>query len=376
MIEVRPISSKSDRAKFVRFKNRLYRGSRYAVPTLESGEMKILDPEQNPAMDFCELQCFLAYRKGRIVGRICAIINHKANDTWNERKGRFGFFDFIEDIEVARALIASAEQWVLSKGMDSIHGPLGITNMDQGGMLIEGFEELGTKATLYNYPYYPEYMEAMGYSKAADWIEMMITVPSEIPSRVVKFASIIEKKNNLRVLKFGSTKEIIEQGWAEKIFSLINKEYSKLYGYNSMTQRQIDHYAKMYIPIVRLELLCLIADSDNNLVGVGISLPSLSRALQRSRGRIFPFGWYHLMRALKSKRSEIIDLMLIAIDEAYQNKGLTAIIINEVLSGMQALGAKYVESNPELETNKTMQNQWEMFERREHKRRRVYTRSL
>ncbi len=376
MIEVRPISSKRDRERFVRFKNRLYRGNKYAVPTLESGELKTLDPEQNPAMDFCELQCFLAYRGGQIVGRICAIINHKANETWGKKEGRFGFFDFIEDIEVAKALISSAEEWIRSKGMDSMHGPLGITNMDQGGMLIEGFEELGTKATLYNYPYYPEYMERMGFTKAADWIEMVMTVPEEIPSRVVKFASIIEKKNDLKVLRFKSTKEIIEKGWAERIFALINKEYAKLYGYNSMTQRQIDHYAKMYIPMVRLELLCLIADRDDNLVGVGIALPSLSRALQRAKGRMLPFGWYHLLRALKSKRSEIIDLMLIAIDEAYQNKGLTAIIINEVLGGMKAMGAKYVESNPELETNTTMQNQWDMFERREHKRRRVFTRPL
>ncbi len=377
MYKVEAIHSKRDMRRFVRFKNELYKGHPYAIPTLESDELATLNVNKNPAMEFCERQCFLAYNSnGKIVGRICAIVNHRANEKWNRKAGRFGFFDFIEDIEVARALLEAVSLWSKERGMNEVEGPLGFTDMDEEGMLIEGYEELGTMATLYNYPYYSKFMEELGYAKAADWVEFLLTIPNPIPERIVKFSKIVKQKSNVRVVRPKTTKELVKDGWATKIFNLINTEYAELYGFSEMTQRQIDHYVKMYISMASVDLIALIADEQDNLVGFGIGLPSLSGALKKSRGRLFPFGWYHLLRALKSKRAEIIDLMLIAIDGKYQNKGLTAIIMEEIITGMNKYGATYAESNPELEVNHTMQNQWDIFENRLHKRRRAYKKDL
>ncbi len=377
MVKVLPIHTKRDMKRFVRFKNELYKGHKYAIPTLESDELSTLNEKKNPAMEFCERQCFLAYNEqGDIVGRICAIVNHRANEAWNKSGGRFGFFDFIEDIEVARALLDAATEWLKAKGLNEIEGPLGFTDMDEEGMLIEGYEELGTMATLYNFPYYPEFMDKLGYSKAADWVEFLLGIPNPIPERIVKFADIVERKNNLKVIRPKNTKELVAQGWADKIFKLINKEYAKLYGFTEMTERQINHYVKMYISLARVELIALVADQEDNLVGFGIALPSLSKALQKSKGRLFPLGWFHMLRALKSKHAEIIDLMLIAVAGKYQNKGLTAIIMHEIITGMNKFGATLAESNPELEVNHAMQNQWDIFENRIHKRRRAYRKDI
>ncbi len=373
MIKVVPIDSKKELKKFVRFKNDLYKGHQYAVPKLESGEMELLDSKTNPSLDFCELQCFLAYNQnGKVVGRIAGIINRKANETWGKKEGRFGFFDVVDDFEVASALINTAEQWAKERGMTAIVGPMGFTNMDEEGLLIEGYEELGTMATIYNYPYYVDFVQRLGYAKEIDWIELSLTIPEVMPARITKFAAIVQEKFKLQIIKPKSNKEIISQGWATKIFELINREYSKIYGYSAMTQRQIDHYTKVYITLVRLDLMCMVADSNGDLIGVGISLPSMSRALQKARGRMLPFGWFHMLRALKGKKADIIDLMLVAIDSDYQNKGVTAIIMNEVIQGMQKTGAKFAESNPELETNTAIHNQWEMFSPRQHKRRRAF----
>ncbi len=373
MIKVIPISSKKDIKKFVRFKNDLYKGHPYAVPKIEASEAELLDSKKNPALDFCELQCFLAYdQSGKIVGRIAAIINRKANETWGKKEGRFGFFDVVDDFQVAQALIESAQTWVKERGMESIVGPMGFTNMDEEGMLIEGYEELGTMATIYNYPYYVDFIEKLGFQKEIDWIELSLAIPEVMPARITKFAAIVQQKFNLQIIKPKNNKEIIKKGWATKIFELINREYSKIYGYSAMTQRQIDHYTKVYITMVRLDLMCMVADDKGELIGVGISLPSMSRALQKSRGRMLPFGWIPMLRALKGKKAKIIDLMLVAIDSDYQNKGVTAIIMNEVIQGMQKIGASFAESNPELETNTAIHNQWEMFSPRQHKRRRAY----
>lgn len=373
LIKVVAINYKSEIKSYVRFKNNLYKGNKYAVPTLEMEEIATLDPKKNPASDFCEWQSYLAYNeKGKIVGRITAIINNNANKTWNKKDGRFGFFDFIEDIEVARALLNAAEEWVKERGMNAIHGPLGFADIDEEGMLVEGYDELSTMAALYNYPYYIDFMTQLGYIKDIDWIEMLITLPEEIPARVVKFASIVEQKNNLRVLKFKNAKEIIKQGWATKLFELINIQFAGLYGFTPFSKRQIDYYAKMYIPLLRLDLVCIIVDSDDNLAGFGLSLPSMSRALQKSKGRIFPFGWFYMLCALNSKKADIVDLILMAVDEKYKNKGLTAIVMYHVMNGMANMGAKYVETNVELETNTTIHQQWNQFDTRVHKRRRAF----
>lgn len=376
-ITVKPINSIKEKKNFIRFKNNLYKNNQYAVPTLEIDQLESLNLKKNPAGEFCECQCFLAYNtKGEIIGRIAAIINHKANKTWNRNDGRFGFFDFIEDIEVAKALLASAEAWLKERGVDAIHGPLGFTDMDEEGMLVEGFNELGTMATLYNYPYYSQFMEKLGYVKDIDWVEKKITIPTEVPEKIKRLSSIVLEKNNLKVVKAKNTKEIIKNGWGDKVFELVNSEYAKLYGFSEITPKQIKYYVKMYFPMLSLDLITLVTDTNNNLVGFGITMPSLSKALQKANGKMLPFGWFHMLKALKSKKVEIVDLLLIAVKSEYQNKGVTAIIIDNILTGMNKLGVKYAESNPELETNYAIQNQWEILEYRNHKRRRIYIKSL
>lgn len=377
MIRVIPIHTPKELKRFVYFKTDLYKNSPYAVPALVADELATLNQAKNPASEFCDFQCFLAYdQKGAIVGRIAAIINHRANETWGKKSGRFGFFDFVEDFQVAQALIQTAESWVVERGMNQIHGPLGFTDMDEEGMLVEGFEEEGTMATLYNYPYYVDFIERLGYAKDVDWVEFRLDVPYPTPERVVKFAKIVAEKSDLHVIRCKNGGQLIKLGWGTKIFELINIAYKDLYGFSEMTQRQIDHYVRMYLPMVRMELIALVADKEDNLVAFGISLPSLSKALQKSRGKLFPFGWFYMLRDLKRKRVDVIDLMLIAVDPQYQNKGVTAIVMNEMIAGMQQTGAKWSESNPELESNDAMQNQWSMFERRQHKRRRAYIKHL
>lgn len=377
MIEIIPIHGRENLKKFVRFKIKLYKGNKYAVPSLVLDEVNTLNPNTNPAFEFCDAQCFLAYRGKKIVGRICVMINHRANETWGKHDARFGFFDFIDDIEVARALLDAAQGWAKSRGMSALHGPLGFTDMDEEGILVEGFEELSTMATLYNYPYYGPTMEKLGFRKDVDWVEYKLYVPyPKMNERIDKIANIVEKKCNVRLVQCKNGMEMIKQGWGRKIFELINIAYAPLYGFSSLTERQINHYVKLYLPMVRMNLISMVADENDNLVGFGIGLPSLSKALQKAQGRMLPFGWFYMLRALKRKKVKIVDLMLTAVHPDYQNKGITAIIIRHTILGAQKMKSVYAESNPELESNEKMQGQWDEFEKVQHKRRRAYIREI
>lgn len=377
MIKVIPIEGRENLKKFVRFKIKLYKGNKYAVPALVLDEVATLNPKVNPAFEFCEAQCFLAYDGKKIVGRICAIINHRANKAWSKEEARFGFFDFIDDQDVAGALLDAAERWARDRGMTALHGPLGFTDMDEEGILVEGFDQLGTMATLYNFPYYGEIMERLGYKKAVDWVEFKIDVPyPNVSDRILKIADLVTSKCNLHMVLCTSGNEMIREGWGTKIFELINIAYAPLYGFSPLTQRQIDHYVKLYLPIVRMDIIAMIADSDNNLVGFGIALPSLSAALRKARGRMLPFGWFYMLRALKRKKVEVVDLMLTAVHPDFQNKGVTAMILKHIIGGMQKMGVRYSESNPELECNEKMRGQWDEFNTVQHKRRRAYIKEL
>lgn len=376
MLKIVPVATKKELRRFVKFNLDLYKGNPYAIPQLTTDEMNTLTPSKNPAFEFCEAQCFLCYKDDRIVGRIAAIINRKANKTWNKQCGRFGFIDFIDDFEVAELLIQTAESWVKERGMTSIEGPLGFTDLDHEGMLIEGFDQLGTMATIYNYPYYPQFMERMGFTKSADWVEHKIHTPDVVQERIIKVANIVERRTGVRLLTVKNNKELIEQGWGTKIFELTNTAFAHLYGYSALSQKQIDAYVKQYLPMVRLELLIMVVDKDNHLIAYGFGLPSLSRALQKARGKMFPFGFIHLLKALKAKKSEIIDLMLIAIHPQWQGKGVNAIIMKYFIQSMIDMGCVYSESNPELEDNNQIKDQWADFESVNHKRRRAFVRKI
>lgn len=375
MIEIKQIEpTKSNLRKFTQFQIDLYDGNDYYVPPLISDDVATLSPTVNPAFDFCDATYFMAYRDGKPVGRIAGIINRQVNERHGSHNARFGFVDFIDDREVSEALMKAVEDWAASKGMDTIIGPLGFTDLDHEGTLVEGFEELSTMATIYNYPYYPEHFERLGYEKDSDWLEFQMGVPAEIPDKYNRIADIVKKKFGLKVLKFKSRSKIKKE-YGRELFHLINDAYDGLYQYSRLTERQIDYYIDIYLNLLNLDLVTLVVDKDDRLAGVGISMPSMSRALQKSKGRMFPFGWIHLLKGLKGKNDRV-DLLLVAVKKEFQNKGVNALLFQDLIPYYNKYGFKLAESNPEMETNNKVQSQWEYFETRQHRRRRSYKKSL
>lgn len=374
-VTIQKVITKDGLKKFVQFGIDLYKGNEYFVPPLFYDEMSTLNVSKNPAFEHCDAAYFLAYRDDEIVGRIAVIINHKANDIWKQRNARFGFVDFIDDIEVVDALFGAAESWARFRGMEKIQGPLGFTDMDHEGMLVEGFDQMGTMITIYNHPYYPVHMERMGYTKDQDWVEFLITIPREMPERFLRASEIVKKRSGVAVKHVRSKKDVLP--YARDIFKLINKAYKDLYGYVELTDKQIDYYVDMYIPMLRLEFLTLvIRQEDNKLVGVGIGLPSVAKALQKSKGKFMPTGWFHLLRALKGKDNNVLDLLLVAVDPEYQGKGINALLFNEFIPAAIKLGFEYAESNPELEVNNKVQALWNDLDAKQTKRRRAFIKDL
>lgn len=375
MIEIKKIEpTKGNLKRFTEFQIDLYDGNPWFVPPLVSDDVATLDPKENPAFDFCESAYFMAYRDGKPAGRIAGIINRQVNEKSHSRTARFGFVDFIDDHEVSAALFKAAEDWARSKGMEKIIGPLGFTDLDHEGMLVEGFEELSTMATIYNYPYYPEHMERLGYKKESDWLEFQMEVPDAIPDKYNRIAEIVKKKFGLRVLKYSSRKRIKKE-YGHALFHLVNDAYKNLYQYSTLTERQIEYYINIYLGLLNLELVTLVVDEAGKLVGVGISMPSMSRALQKSKGKMLPFGWYHLLKGLKGKNDRV-DLLLVAVHPDYQNKGVNALLFQDLIPYYIKNGYRYAESNPEMETNSKVQSQWEYFTTRQHRRRRSFEKKL
>lgn len=375
MVEIKRINpTKQNLKKFTQFQIDLYDGNPYFVPPLISDDVATLLPEANPAFDFCEAEYFMAYREGKPVGRIAVIINRQVNEKSKTQNARFGFIDFIDDEEVSGALLKAAEDWAREKGMENIIGPLGFTDLDHEGTLVEGFEELSTMATIYNYPYYARHIESHGYRKESDWVEFLMEVPDAIPDKYNRIAEIVKKKYGLRVVKYTSRNRIKAE-YGHALFHLINDAYKDLYQYSNLTERQIDHYINVYLNLLNLDLVSLIVEENNKLVGVGISMPSMSKALQRSKGKMFPFGWYHLLKGLKGKNDRV-DLLLVAVHPDYQNKGVNALLFQDLIPYYIKYGYKYAESNPEMETNSKVQSQWEYFTTRQHRRRRSFAKKL
>lgn len=375
MLEIKEIQpTKKNLKAFTKFQTDLYDGNPWYVPPLISDDVQTLSPSLNPAHDFCDQVLYMAYRDGKVVGRIAGIINRQVNEKERERTARFGFIDFVDDPEVSAALLGAVEKWSRDKGMNKLIGPLGFTDLDHEGMLVEGFDELSTMATIYNYPYYPEHMERLGYRKESDWIEFLMEVPESIPDRFNRIADIVKRKFELRVLKYKSRKRVKKE-YGHALFHLINESYKDLYQYSMLTERQVDYYIDQYLDLLNLDLLTLVVDRNDRLVAVGISMPSMSRALQKSRGRMLPLGWWHLLKGLKGKNDRV-DLLLVAVHPDYQNKGVNAILFQDLLPYYIAKGYRYAESNPEMETNAKVQRQWEAYSPRQHRRRRCYSKKL
>lgn len=374
-VTIKPVKTRKELKQFIRFNYELYKENPYSVPDLYEDMLGTLDPKRNAAFEFCKAEYFLALRDGEIVGRVAAIINNRANEKWDVKAVRFGWIDFIDDIEVSKALLDTVEKWGREHGMSEIQGPLGFTDFDAEGMLIEGFDRISTMATIYNYPYYPVHMEQLGYEKETDWIELLIKVPDEVPDKIKRIAGMVAKRFELKAEKLSSNREL-ERKYGQDIFDLVNKCYAPLYGYSPLSSKQIEQYIKMYLPLVDRRMITLITEKSGKLVGVGVSIASLAVALQKAKGRLFPFGWFHILKALFIKRPTRLDFLIVAIDPEFQGKGVNAMIINEILPNYIKMGFKDVESNPELENNNKVQAQWEMFEREQHKRRRAYKKML
>ena len=368
--------NKQELKTFIRFNYELYKNNPYSVPDLYQDMLNTFNPKINAAFEFCEADYFLAYKDGKLVGRVAAFINKKANETWEKNEVRFGWIDFVDDLEVSKALLDTVEKWGKERGMATILGPLGFTDFDAEGMLIEGYDQLSTMATIYNYPYYPEHMGKLGFEKDADWVEYKIYIPEDgIPEKHRRISEIIMKKYDLRILKCKSSK-MLARDYGQAIFDLMNEAYAPLYGYSELSQGQIDQYIKMYLPIVDLRMIPLIVDREGKLIGVGISMPSLSIALQKAKGKLFPFGWFHLAKSLFIKRSKVLDLLLVAVKPEYQNKGVNALLFYDLIPVLHKMGFEYGESNPELEMNGKVQSQWSYFKREQHKRRRAYKKTI
>ena len=379
LIEIKKVETKKELKTFIDFHYDLYEGNEYDVPNLFSDDMNTLSKDRNAAFDFCEAEYYLAYKDGKVAGRVAAIINHKANDKWNRQSVRFGWIDFIDDREVSKALLKAVEDYGKSKGMNEIVGPLGFTDMDPEGMLTWGFDQLGTMSTIYNYAYYPEHIEALeGFEVDNNYVEYKVGVPEKMPERYAKIAQMVAKRYNLKVKKL-TKKDIYQGGYGIRIFELINETYKDLYGYSELTPRQIEQYIDMYLKLADLDFITLIEDGNANdkLAGIGITIPSLAKALQKChRGRLFPFGWWHVLRALKYQKTEGVDLLLMGILPEYRSKGANALMFADLIPWYQKYGYKWGESQVEMETNDNVQSQWGPLNPENHKRRRCYVKTL
>lgn len=378
-ITIKKVETKEDLKAFIEFHYDLYEGNEYDVPNLYSDEVNTLSKEKNAAFDFCVANYYLAIRDNKVVGRVAAIINNKANEKWNQKRVRFGWIDFIEDKEVLEALLKAVEDFGKAHGMNEIVGPLGFTDMDPEGMLTWGFDQLGTMPTIYNYDYYPRLLESLpGYEVDNKYVEYKLFVPDTVPEKYAKIAEMIQSRYNLRIKKL-TKKDVFEGGYGKKIFELINSTYKDLYGFSELSEKQIDQYINMYFPFADLSLITLVEDAsaDNKLVGIGITLPSLSEALQKcKKGRLFPFGWFYLLRAIKFHKTKIVDLLLMGVLPEYRMKGVNALMFADLIPRYQAYGFEWGETQVEMETNTNVQSQWETLNPVMHKRRNCYKKVL
>jgi GNAT superfamily N-acetyltransferase len=371
-VQIKEVTTLKELKAFIRFPNTLYRGNPYYVPVLEFDESNTLRRDRNPAFETCTAKYWLAWQDGQIVGRVAAILNPAHFEKWKQRYLRFGWLDFIDDPAVSEKLINAVEAWAKEKGMTAVHGPLGFTDMDREGMLVEGFDKLSTMITIYNHPYYPVHLESLGYVKDIDWMEYEITVPAKPDGTISRIADIALRRNKLSLLKITNKKQILP--YAHEIFHLLLDAYAQLYGYVPMTEKQVTAYIKQYFGFIKPEFLPIIVDQEGRVVAFGIVMPSLSKALQKANGKLFPFGFIHIMQALK--KNDRGDLYLVAVKAEYKGKGVNAILMDQINQTFIKMGITIAESNPELETNSDVQGQWKYYQRRQHKRRRCYIKHL
>ena len=375
-ISIKRVTNRKELEQFVQFYYDLYRGNDCAVPFLYSDEMDTLRKDKNPSFECCDAEYFMAFKDGKIVGRVAGIINHRANERWDRKQVRFGWFDFVDDTEVSEALLKAVEDWGRGQGMTEIAGPLGFIDTDREGMLVDGFDQLSTMYVNYNYPYYPKHMERLsGFEKDNDYVEMKVKVPEVVPEKFSKITEMVRKRYGLRVHKF-SRRELIDEGYGRKVFDLLNATYKDLYGFSQLSDKQIDKLVNSYIKIADLNLVTAVFDGDN-MVGFGITFPSFSHAMQKTRdGRFLPFGWWHMLKILKWHRTNIVDLLLIGVLPEYRSKGANALIFDDLIRWFQRYNFEWAETGPQMETNEGVLSQWQYLESTIVRRHRCYRKTL
>ena len=376
MIKIKEVKTKREKEVFVDFPNRFYRNEPNFVPAFFNDDMHDWD-KNNPAMEYCEYKMFLAYKDGQVVGRVGAILSHKANEKWKTNRMRFSQLDFIDDYEVSKALMSAVENWAIQKGCNEIHGPLGFCDMDREGLLIEGFDKRSMFITYYNYPYYAEHLKKLGYVKDTDWIEHLLPVGDgsendKIYQHLKKISDAMLKKTGFHKVEIRNRKEI--KPYIKQVFELVNIAYSPLYGTVELNEKQIEKYTNKFLPLIDPDFCCLLVNDDDELMGFGVGAPSMAEAMKKCRGHIFPLGWINILKSLK--KNDTLDLFLIAVRPELQKTGANGIIMEHVYSGCVKHGIKFAETGPQLETNTKVYHQWKMFNVKPHKRRRCFIKKL
>lgn len=374
-VTVTRVQNKRAFKEFLHFPLTLYKDMPAFVPPLIMDDADTLDPKKNPAYEFCDAAMYLAYKDGKLAGRVAAIVNRKANAAWNHDEVRFGWFDFIDDREVSKALLDAVEAFGRERGMTTVLGPLGFTDFDPEGMLVEGFEYLSSMALHHNWPYYKDHMEALGYAKDVDWLEYRIYIGDTIPDKYIRVAKIVEERYGLKLRKI-TKREVRKTDVGYKLFDLINETYSSLYNFTVLPKKMVDKYVGFYLGVLDLKFVSLVEDKDHNIVGFGVVMPSITRALKKCNGKLFPFGWFHILRAMYWKYEENFEMLLIGVKPEYQKKGVNSIIFVDIMKHLIEGGFKYGESNAELESNLDIRSQWGDLEVKECKRRRVYKKAV
>ena len=374
-VEIRQIETKRELKQFIQFANDLYADCPYYCPPLLFDELNCFDPEKNPALEVCEFQLWMAYREGKPVGRVAGIINRRANEKWGFKHVRFGWFDFIDDIEVSKALLDTVAAWGKARGMDALNGPVGFTDFDHEGLLLEGYEYPAVMASLYNYPYYAKHIDAYGLTKEADWIELQVFPPKQTPERIERLAEMVKQRYHVKIVKVKNSRELVKRFGIEYM-DVIDAAYQKLYNFQPMTDKQKNYYKDMYFQFLNFDFVTLVVNEKEELVGVGLGMPDIASALRKSGGKLFPFGWYHLLKALKAKKMERFSFLLIAVRPDYQDKGINALFLQDQIPIINQYGIKTLETTSMLETNTKVLSFFMQFDHKQHKRHRAYIKPL
>lgn len=374
-VEIREIHTKRELEKFIQFANDLYADCPYYCPPLFFDEMNCFNVETNPALEVCDHALWMAYRDGKPVGRIAGIINHKANEKWEFKHVRFGWFDFIDDFEVSQSLLDTVVAWGKERGMNALNGPCGFTDFDHEGLLIEGYDYLAVMASLYNYPYYVKHVEKYGLVKEADWIEMQVFPPKTCPERIDRIANIVKERCHVHVEKVKNSRELVRR-FGIKYMDVIDEAYQKLYNFQPMTKKQKDYYKEMYFPILNFDFVTLVVTDEGELIGVGLGMPDIAPALRKCGGKLLPFGWFHLLKALKTKQMESFSFLLIAVRPDYQNMGINALFLQDQIPIINRYGIRKLETTNMLEDNKKIIDFFSQFDHKIHKRHRAYIKTI